>query len=287
MVTRRCTQRQHLLRPDKETNNAFIYCLAIAAHRYDIEVVNFIQMSNHLHNVIFDRHGNAPAFYEHFHKLLAKCMNALRGRWENFFSSEQVSVVRLETYEALIDKLTYVATNPVAAGLVERASDWPGASGLAALTTGKPLRARRPEHFFAEDSALPEVVELTLRVPWELGEHDRVVDDVVARVARAEHMLAEKRKITGSTVQGRYAVLRKSWRDVPDTREPRRTLNPRFAARNLGARLDAIQRFRDFVRDYRIARKALLAGEPTVFPYGTYWLRRHVAVDMMPLEKLN
>ncbi len=77
-------------------------------------------MSNHLHDAIYDREGNAPAFYEHFHKLLAKCMNALRGRWENFFSSEQVCVVRLETREDLIEKLVYIATNPVKDGLVER-----------------------------------------------------------------------------------------------------------------------------------------------------------------------
>jgi hypothetical protein len=27
MITRRCTQRRFLLRPDRETNNAFTYCL--------------------------------------------------------------------------------------------------------------------------------------------------------------------------------------------------------------------------------------------------------------------
>ncbi len=86
MVTRRCTQRQFLLRPDPETNNAFVYCLAVAAQRCAVDVLSFVSMSNHLHDAISDREGTAPAFYEHFHKLLAKCMNALRGRWENFTS---------------------------------------------------------------------------------------------------------------------------------------------------------------------------------------------------------
>lgn len=35
MITRRCTQRQFLLRPDRETNNNFLYCLAEAAARFD------------------------------------------------------------------------------------------------------------------------------------------------------------------------------------------------------------------------------------------------------------
>jgi putative transposase len=33
MITRRCTQRQFLLRPDSATNNAFMYCLAVATQR--------------------------------------------------------------------------------------------------------------------------------------------------------------------------------------------------------------------------------------------------------------
>src|SRR5215212_10204097 len=33
LITRRCTQRQFLLRPDRDTNNAFTYCLIEAAQR--------------------------------------------------------------------------------------------------------------------------------------------------------------------------------------------------------------------------------------------------------------
>lgn len=87
MITRRCTQRQFLMRPDEETNNAFIYCLAVAAQRYGIRVIFTTAMSNHHHTGIEDPNGNYPAFLEHFHKLFAKCQNALRGRWENFWST--------------------------------------------------------------------------------------------------------------------------------------------------------------------------------------------------------
>src|SRR5881394_2178396 len=99
MVTRRCTQRQFLLRPDPQTNNAFNYCLAEAAQRHGIDVMLPVAMSNHYHAVVFDRHGTLPEFTEHFHKMLAKCMNALRGRWENLWSSEQVCIVRLVELE--------------------------------------------------------------------------------------------------------------------------------------------------------------------------------------------
>jgi REP element-mobilizing transposase RayT len=285
MVTRRCTQRQFLLRPDRETNNAFIYCLAVAAKRHDIAVCNFVQMSNHLHDGIYDRHGTAPAFYEHFHKLLAKCVNALRGRWENVFASEQTSVVRLETQDALVDKLAYIATNPVNDGLVERVEDWPGANGYRALLDGTPLYARRPGHFFAEDGVMPEEIALELTIPPELGDRDAIVEAVRARVATIEQEEARKRRAAGVKVLGRYAIQRQSWRDSPTSREPRRGLRPTIAARSLWARLEAIQRRREFAAAYRKARSALLEGKPIPFPHGTYWIRRFVGVAVAPAEE--
>jgi putative transposase len=287
MVTRRCTQRQYLLRPDRETNNAFIYCLAVAAQRNPIEVMNFVQMSNHLHDGVYDRLGNAPAFYEDFHKLLAKCMNARWGRWENFFSSEQVNVVRLETREALIDKLVYITTNPVEDGLVERVDEWPGSSGYRALLSGEPLHATRPTRFFAKDGKMPAEVTLHLTIPPELGDRNEILAEVQARVAAVEEREACNRARTGARVLGRYAVLRQSWRDSPTSREPRRTLRPTFAARSLWARLEAIQRKRDFIAAYRRARLALRAGTPIPFPHGTYWLRRFLCVDVERCEKIS
>ena len=287
MVTRSCTQQQFLLRPDPETNNAFIYCLAVAAQRHSIDVMDFIQMSNHLHDGIYDRYGNAPAFYEMFHKLLAKCMNALRGRWENFFSSEQVCVVRLETREDLINKLVYIATNPVKDGLVERVDDWPGASGYRALLSGTPLRAKRPKHFFAEGGTMPEEVTLHLTIPPELGDRDEILAEVRARVAAFEEQVARERAASGRKVLGRYAVLRQSWRDSPTSRKPRRGLRPTIAARNLWARLEAIARDREFAPAHRRARLALRAGTPIPFPHGTYWLRVHMGVPVEQIEKTN
>ena len=47
LVTRRCAQRQFLLRPDAATNNAFLYCLIAAALRSEIDVLLPCAMSNH------------------------------------------------------------------------------------------------------------------------------------------------------------------------------------------------------------------------------------------------
>jgi putative transposase len=65
MITRRCTQRQFLMRPDRETNNAFIYCLAVAAQRSRIRLLFTVALSNHHHTGIEDPEGNYPEFLEH------------------------------------------------------------------------------------------------------------------------------------------------------------------------------------------------------------------------------
>jgi len=42
--------------------------------------------------------------------MVARSQNALRGRWENLWSSEQTCVVKLVDREAVLDKLLYTAT---------------------------------------------------------------------------------------------------------------------------------------------------------------------------------
>lgn len=127
---------------------------------------------------------------------------------------------------------------------------------------------------------MPESVELRIAIPPELGPADEIIAEVERRVAEVEREEAERRARTGERVLGRYAVLRQSWRESPTTRQPRRGLRPTIAARSLWARIEAIQRNREFAAAYRHARAALLAGRPIPFPHGTYWLRRFMAVEV-------
>lgn len=280
LLTRRCTQRQFLLRPDAETNNAYLYCLLVAALRYGIDVLLMCAMSNHHHVAIFDRFGRYPEFIEHFHKLLARSQNALRGRWENFWAAGQTSVVRLVDPADVLAKLVYVATNPVKDDLVERVHHWPGINGYRALITGKTLRATRPRHFFRADGPLPEVVETKLSIPPELGDAKAFLAQLEQRVSEFEQQAKERRARSNKMVLGRRGVLRQSWRAAPSTFEPRRTLNPRVAARNMWSRIEALVRSKAFVRAYQAARAAWCDGLPAEFPVGTYWLKRFANVQI-------
>ena len=40
MITRRCSERRFFMRPDRETNNAFVYCLALAARKASVSIVD-------------------------------------------------------------------------------------------------------------------------------------------------------------------------------------------------------------------------------------------------------
>ena len=285
MITRRCTQRQFLMRPDDRTNNAFIYCLAVAAKRCGIRILFTAAMSNHHHTGIEDPSGNYPAFLEYFHKLFAKCQNSLRGRWENFWSSEQTSVVRLVDPADVIEKMVYVLTNPVKDGLVEKAHHWPGASSLDALIHGKPLTASRPRHFFREDGSMPETVTLQIDRPAGLKElsEDEFTAMVEGRIRAVEEAAAFERARTGARVLGRRAVLGQKWSDRPASREPRRQLDPRVAARSKWSRIEALLRNRIFREAYVVAREAFCAGDrKVIFPAGTYWLRRFVQAACEP-----
>jgi REP element-mobilizing transposase RayT len=280
LVTRRCSQRQLILRPDPATNEAFLYCLAVAAARCRVGVLLACVMSNHYHAVIHDRDGVYPAFLEHLHKLVARSQNALRGRWENLWSSEQTCVVRLVETDDIVRKLVYTAANPVVDHLVEKVHHWPGVNGYRALVHGQPIDVRRPRHFFREAGPLPEVATLHFALPAELGDPNPIRAALEAGVRAAEDEAAAERARTGLRVLGRRAILAQSWRDSPTTREPRRNLRPTVAARSQWARIEALLRNRAFVAAYRTARALWRAGVDACFPPGTYWLRLHARVPI-------
>jgi putative transposase len=288
MITRRCTQRQFLMRPDHETNNAFIYCLAVAAEKFGIRVLFTVAMSNHHHTGIYDPDGNYPAFIEHFHKLFAKCQNALRRRWENFWSSEQTSVVRLAEPDDVIHRMVYALTNPVKDRLVEQSHHWPGVTSLEAILHAKPLVAFRPKHFFRDEGPMPETTLLTFVQPpgFEGMSASSFAALVLDRVRLVEEAAAAERRQTGTRVLGRRAVLAQDWSGAPGSRELRHPKTTRCADRSNWSRIEGLMRSRAFRDAYAAARAALAAGvRDVLFPAGTYWLRRftHALCDAAAL----
>ena len=136
---------------------------------------------------------------------------------------------------------SHTATNPVKDGLVDKVHHWPGVNGLGALLAGRPLRAERPWHFYRREGVMPEVVEMRLAIPAELGPEAEVIAELRQRVAAAEVSIATERQRAGRKVYGRRAVLQQAWWGRPSSGEPRRNLRPRVAARSKWARIEALR----------------------------------------------
>ena len=283
MFTRRCSERRFLLRPDVETTNAFWYCLGWAAKQHGQVLHAAVALSNHVHVVATDPRGVYPDFLRDFHGLLARVVNAWRGRWEHFWDANQASAVALDGEAAELDKVIYVLTNPV--GLVEKAGDWPGATALHAILTGSPIVATRPKHFFRDredGGAMPSSVTITFKPPPALAhlsreEYVRLIHNNVALVEAAA---ATRRRENGTRVLGRKRILGQYWNDRPPDAEPRREVSPILACRDKWRRIERLRQNKLFQKLYKAAFEAFRTGMAATFPPGTWCMRFRAPIQI-------
>jgi REP element-mobilizing transposase RayT len=274
LVTRRCLQRAFLLRPSRLTNDTVGYLLAVAAGRYDIRVHAFCVLSNHLHLVVTDPRAQLPAFHQYLDSLIARAVNASLGRWETFWAPHSYSAVELATPEDVVSKSAYVLANPVAAGLVESASRWPGLWSDPDLISGEPLRFERPRPFFRPRGRMPATAVLRLEAPAGFADAGAFRDALRAEFLTQEAHARRDVRATGRRFLGAARVLRASPRASPATKEMRRGPRPRVAGHDKWRRLEVLRRLASFVDAYRSALKAWRRGiAGVVFPAGTYLVR--------------
>jgi len=279
-VTRRCTQRQFLLKPGKTVNQVFLFCMAYAARRYGILVHAFVVTSNHFHVVLTDTEGRLPEFMHWLDEYVAKALNHHRNRWENFWAPGSYSHVTLETSDDVLDKMVYTIVNPVEAGLVPRAAKWPGLNSVT-HHVGDTIEVERPEIFFRPDGSTPERVTLELRKPPGFRRMSDAEFEalLLERVREKEDEIRARFKLEGRRFLGAHGLRKVNPFDSPSTREPRRKLNPRIACKDPGLRIAAIERLKAFESDYRDAYARWKAGKRgVIFPYGTYKLRVQAGV---------
>jgi REP element-mobilizing transposase RayT len=274
LLTRRVTQRQFLLRPEAEVNQIYLYALAVAAKRYGIAIHGWVAMSNHHHVVFTDLKGNYPKFLAYMHRLIAICVNDVRGRRENLWSVEQANVVWLVAKTDRLAKLVYALANPVAAGLVERITDWPGAISFAESLHGKNITIERPQAVFATKGPMPEKVDLQVeRLPgYERLTREQWKEHLLEALVEAEKSALQILRQEKRRVLGRKAVLATDPFSSPRTK-PTNDGPPPWIACADKARLKVEEEILDaFHVLYDIARVAWKERREykTRFPFGTY-----------------
>lgn len=291
-LTRRCTQRQFLLKPGKYVNLVLLYLLAEAAQRFNVTVYAYCAMSNHIHLVVRDNEGNLPQFMAHFYKLVAKVLNVHWARTENLWSNEQASVVRLVQDNDALEKIVYTLANPVQDNLVENVPDWPGISSYGLMLNGKEKETRRPPGFFKPDGPMDEVVILKLARPpgyedmpqneWaeHLAKELRHVEDAM-RAARKKDAKLRKQFV------GRQKVLAAKHTDSAKRIESRNELNPQVACLEPDRRMQELLSLKGFREAHHYALVDWCAGDRSaLFPRGTYKMRKFgVVVDGEPRQK--
>ncbi|NOU29651.1 MAG: hypothetical protein HOO96_17235 [Polyangiaceae bacterium] len=278
LLTRRCAYRTFRLRPSDLTTQIFAYALAVAMARTGVEVHAICVMSDHLHIVITDVEGRVPEFMRELNRSTAKALNASQGQWENVWAAEPYDAVVLPTEEELLDKVAYVAANPVAAGLVETPDAWPGFIQWKA-SMGE---VSKPRIYFGESA--PEKATWRVTVPrgmrWSDEEwRSRLKSRVRSLVDRARQRLVRE----GRSFLGAAAVRAQSFAKRATSYEEKRGIVPQFAARSRTARVRMLRTLRTFRAAYREALDAWRGGDRSVvFPHGTWWMRVHHGASVWP-----
>lgn len=287
MVTRRTLRRHHLFRPDPAIRQLYLYTLAVCARKFGVLVHSITLMSTHEHLVVTDVQGRLPDFLQRLHRLVSLATKVLR-KWEGpTWDHERSSVVRLLTEQAMIEKLAYVMANPVKAGLVHRAKDWPGITVLPRELGRRTFVIQRPEGFFdPENPKWPDQVDLTLTLPpaLERSYGPEAIRNVVAEeLDRQERLARQEVEARGWRVLGSQRIRRLSPYRRASSFEPLRGRNPTFAV-GRGQRkvfFQAVAELRGFRRAYRDALEQWRAGiRSVVFPQGTWWMCRAHGVTM-------
>jgi putative transposase len=214
-----------------------------------------------------------------FHRLVALGVQKIRG-WEgSVWDNRHASVVRLFTPSAIVEKIAYVLANPVAAGLVRRAHEWPGVkvcvSGIGRTT----LCARRPGVYFnIKKTPWPDEACLPITLPPSVEEEHaesfrRQVNEDLERQEAIAHadMRQQGRRFLGAEKARAISPYARA-----TSAETQRGRNPTYAVgRDQGvAWRAAATTIRTFRASYRLAIARWRTGmRDAAFPAGTWWMR--------------
>ena len=267
-------------------NQIYLYCLAVAANKFDIAVHAPMLMSTHEHLICSDPLGNHCRFTHKFHRDVANAMKVYR-KWEGpIWDDRPPNVVELLTAEAIVQETAYALINPVKEGLVKHQNEWPGVTVKVDDIGVTTLRIRRPKLYFdADNPNWPEIAELPITTPpgFETSEFQQLLREEV-RERRREALKQVRAK--GWRILGKHRVLSMSPYKRAKSFFEFGARTPTLAAGRGQKKLLqlAIEQLRLFRRVYRDAIERYKAGLADVrFPEGTWWMKVFHRVDTEPI----
>jgi hypothetical protein len=188
-------------------------------------------------------------------------------------------VVRLLTHAAVVEKIAYVLANPVAAGLVRHAREWPGAKVSVGEIGRGELRANRPSAYLdPSNPQWPAEATLPIALPPSVDPDSaaRFLGEVGAELERQEAEAQADAQRRGHRFLGALRACDVSPYDRATSFEALRNRNPTFSVgrEQGGAWRTAVAAVRAFRASYRAAIERWRAGiRDAVFPTGTWWMK--------------
>jgi REP element-mobilizing transposase RayT len=280
-VTRRCVERAHKLTPnyDRGSTDAsrvellYKYATARYAERYGIEVIAVCIMSNHMHEVLFDRRGEVAQFLQDRNAMFANMVKVRYGLPSSVFDKPDGTYNRLKGATAIAEKIAYALANPVEAGLVATPEEWPGMISAVEDLFGRSTVVTRPREYLAqEDKTNAPKVRFRLGAPKEAVALFGSVTEMATQVAThlSKKIKAARRRHSGRFA-GRMRVLATNPHSRAKTYEKFGGRVPRFTtAGDLATARQLIAETRAFRKAYRSARERARGGRRRVtFPAGT------------------
>ena len=281
-VTCRTLQGRYLLRPSRDLNEIVVGILARAAARYDVRVCAFVFLSNHAHLLLQPADAQQlSSFMAYVNGNLAREAGRLHQWRQRFWGHRYHAIVVSDEELAHTARLHYLLEQGCKEDLVRRPQDWPGASSVDALLSGKPLpglwfdrtseykarlRGERPAKYaFAEEQTL----ELAPLPAWRHLRPEERQRRALAIVRQIEADTRQRLRAAGRSPMGRRRILAQDPHDRPRRFVP--TPAPRFHAYGAAARKALELAYRVFVSAYREAAQRLRQGARDVlFPTGSF-----------------
>ncbi len=125
-VTSRGDRREDIFVDDAD-RAGLLAVVAQGMARFDAQVLAYCLMGNHYHFVLHTRQGNLSALMRHLNGVYTQAFNRRHGKVGHLFQGRFKAVlVDREAY--LLEVCRYVELNPVRAGMVAQAGDWPWSS---------------------------------------------------------------------------------------------------------------------------------------------------------------
>jgi REP element-mobilizing transposase RayT len=128
--------RQEMIFLDDADRRLFLDLLAQAFDRFDASALAYCLMGNHYHLVLRTRQPNLSALMRHVNGVFTQRMNRRHGKVGHVFQG-RFKAILVDRDAYLLEVCRYVDLNPVRAGMVASARDWPWSS-YPALTGASP-----------------------------------------------------------------------------------------------------------------------------------------------------